>query len=321
VAGGRPLAGDELLFAGLACVCVLLSAWPRALTLAAAAVLLAGWLPAVLDDRVLRRERSFFGTIQVHAFGENGRGRQLLHGTTRHGAQFDVGARPPEPTSYYHRSGPAAMAAEVVRRRGALSAAAVVGLGAGAMACHGAPGERWVFFEVDPEIARIAADPELFSYLRDCPPEPRVRIIDGRLGLARSASASLGLIVLDAFSSDAVPLHLLTRDAVAMYRSRLLPDGILAFHISNRYLDLEVPLGNVARELGLTCAYALDAPVDRRGQFIAGKQYSEWVFMAADEGALGRLADWPRCMTDPSQRTWSDEFADIWSALKWDALD
>ena len=167
VAGDWPLpalAGDELLFAGLACACVLLSAWPRALALAAAAVLLVGWLPAAFDDSVLLRERSFFGTIQVRAFGENGRGRQLLHGTTRHGAQFDVGARPPEPISYYHRSGPAAMAARVLRRRGALPAAAVVGLGAGAMACHGSRGERWIFFEVDPEIARIAADPELFSY-------------------------------------------------------------------------------------------------------------------------------------------------------------
>ena len=324
VAGDWPLpalTGDELLFAGLACGCVLLSRWPRALALAAAAVLLGGWLPAAFDESVLLRERSFFGTIQVRAFGENGRGRELLHGTTRHGAQFDVGARPPEPISYYHRSGPAAMAARVLRRRGALPSAAVVGLGAGAMACHGSRGERWIFFEVDPEIARIAADPELFSFVRDCPPELRIRIVDGRLGLAETASGSLGLIVLDAFSSDAVPLHLLTRDAVAMYRSRLLPGGILAFHISNRYLDLETPLGNIARELGLACAYALDAPVDRRGQFVAGKQYSEWVFMADDKRALGRLADWPRCTTDSSQRTWSDEFGDIWSALEWGALD
>jgi hypothetical protein len=106
-----------------------------------------------------------------------------------------------------------------------------------------------------------------------------------------------------------------------MYRSRLLPGGILAFHISNRYLDLETPLGNVAGELGLACVYALDAPVDRRGHFVVGKQYSEWVLMADDKAALGRLADWPRCMTDGSERTWSDEFAGIWSALEWGAFD
>jgi hypothetical protein len=283
-------------------------------TLAAVGVFVVAWAAGAEPD-VLERHRSFFGVLEVRELPD-GSGRELRHGTTRHGAQLAVGREPPEPITYYHRSGPAGRLPRTVRAAGGLRTAAVVGLGVGSMACHARAGERWDFIDVDPGVERIARDPRHFTFLRDCPGSHRVTIGDGRVVLGRARPTAYDLIVIDAFSSDAIPVHLLTREAVALYATRLRPGGLLALHISNRFVDLEQPLGDVARANGLQCSYILDSPFDRRGRQVRGKSYSEWVVLARTREDLGTFARWSACATDPQARTWTDDYVNLWGAMR-----
>lgn len=267
------------------------------------------------EPGVQERHRSFFGVLEVRELPE-GSGWELRHGTTRHGAQLAVGREPPEPITYYHRSGPAGRLPRTVRAAGRLRTAAVVGLGVGSMACHARAGERWDFIDVDPGVERIARDPRHFTFLRDCPGSHRVTIGDGRVVLGRAGPAAYDLVVIDAFSSDAIPVHLLTREAVALYATRLRPGGLLALHISNRFVDFEQPLGNVARANGLKCAYVLDPPFDRRGRQVRGKSYSEWIVLARTREDLGTFARWSACASDPEARTWTDDYVNLWGAMR-----
>ena len=124
---------------------------------------------------------------------------------------------------------------------------AVVGLGVGSLASYAGPAQRWTFYEIDPAVERIARDPSYFTYLEDCGARCQVMIGDARLSLARARPQQFGLIILDAFSSDAIPIHLLTREAMELYLSRLAPGGVIALHISNLHLSLSPVLGRVAR--------------------------------------------------------------------------
>ena len=134
--------------------------------------------------------------------------------------------------------------------------------------------------------------------------------------LERAGRARYDLVVIDAFNSDAVPVHLLTREAVTMYMSRLRPGGLLGLHISNRFVDLEAPLGNVARATGLHCRYVLDSPFDRSDRQVRGKSYSEWVVLARTRADLGSFARWSPCATDPAARTWTDDYVNLWDAVR-----
>ena len=212
------------------------------------AIVLAAALVPSLAGRVIERDRSFFGIYRVV---QSGSYHELYDGTTLHGAERVGGGRP-DPLTYYSHAGPAgqafaALPAATTRR------AALIGLGAGALACDAPAGADWTFFEIDPVVARIARDPHLFTYLRDCPGRFGIALGDGRQSLARQPPGRFGVVVLDAFASDAIPVHLITRQAIELYLSRLQPGGVLLFHISNRYLDLEPVLGNLARDRGLAC--------------------------------------------------------------------
>jgi hypothetical protein len=318
-----PVVFDDLteLPLSLALVFACLPWWgrPRLRTataaLAAAAVFVAAGGVPLAEPEVLERHRSFFGILEVRALADE-TGRELRHGTTRHGAQLDLGRAPPEPITYYHRSGPAGRLPRTVRATGGLRAAAVVGLGVGSMACHARAGERWDFIDVDPAVERIARDTRHFTFLRDCPGAHRVHIGDGRVLLERADRARYDLVVIDAFNSDAVPVHLLTREAVTMYTSRLRRGGLLGLHISNRFVDLEAPLGNVARATGLHCRYVLDSPFDRSDREVRGKSYSEWVVLARTRADLGSFARWSPCATDPAARTWTDDYVNLWDAVR-----
>jgi spermidine synthase len=142
----------------------------------------------------------------------------------------------------------------------------VVGLGAGALAAYAAPGERWTFFEIDPAVIAIARDPRLFTYLADALRRGAVRVVagDARVSLAAVADGSFDLLVLDAFSSDSIPAHLLTREALALYLRKLAPRGVMAFHISNRTLDLEPVVAAAADALGLLPLVRADGGGDPR---------------------------------------------------------
>jgi spermidine synthase len=192
-----------------------------------------------------------------------------------------------------------------------------IGLGAGALACYARPGERLTFFEIDPEVWRIARDPRLFTYLRDCPAD--VVIGDGRRSLVHEPPGRFGLLVVDAFNSDAIPVHLITRQALGLYLTRVGPHGSVLFHISNRYLRLEPVLGNLARDAGVVCRVARHSPSPAQvGQGIAT---SKWAILARTPADLGRLANDPRwrpCAEDRSARVWTDDYSDLLGAIAWD---
>jgi len=284
---------------------------PLRFALGIAALLATGMLMS--HGQVLLRERSFFGTIRVIR-AEPGPYHQLIHGNTLHGQQSLDPARGREPLTYYHRTGPIGQVFDVYDTRADRLNVAIVGLGTGSLAAYARPGQRWTFYEIDPSVARIANNPAYFTFLRDCRASAwEVVLGDARLRLRAAPEHDYGLIVLDAFSSDAVPVHLLTREAIDLYRSKLAPDGIIAFNISNRYLDLTSVVGALARAQGLVCRVRQDLQLSPDDQRI-GKSSSIWAIMANHEAALGPLAEHPAWVVPRASRreaAWMDDFSSI----------
>ncbi len=265
---------------------------------------------------VLFRGRSFFGAYVVRATGDY---HNLQNGTTLHGAQNLAPAWRRTPITYYHAGGPLGALftqAPSIMRPG--RRVAVVGLGTGSLACWGRPGERWTYYEIDPLVVRVARDPRLFTFLRDCPPTTDVVVGDARLRLADAPPAAYDLIALDAFSSDAIPTHLLTREALALYLSRLAPDGLLAVHISNRYLDLIPVLAELARDARLAGAVGDDVSGAARTNPMVSA--SRWVVLgrrAALLGPLARQRGWGPLPPRGDVGVWTDDFTDVLSIVKW----
>ena len=269
------------------------------------------------NPREMYAERSFFGITRVLASAD-GDYTQLVHGSTLHGMQAHDSARRREPVSYYFRNGPVG---QLIRSReiaGALHRVAVVGLGTGTLACYRQAGEAWTFYEIDPAIRRIALDSRWFTFVRDCAPESKIVLGDARLSLRAAHGDAYDLIILDAYSSDAIPVHLMTREALALYRARLAPGGAIAFHISNLYFDLAPVVAALARDAGMASRRMHDSPVapedDNRGKWA-----SEWVAVARDSVDLGTLlhdARWVADSPPPSTPVWTDDFSSTLSALK-----
>jgi hypothetical protein len=302
---------------GVALGMIVTSRRPIRFALALGAILLAAQVGAVPGEKVLERDRSFFGIYRV-VESEDGRLHELYDGTTLHGSQrMEPGPGGlPEPLTYYSRVGPAGQAIARLPRE-ATRRVAAIGLGAGALACNTAAGSQFTFFEIDPAVARIAREPGHFTYLRDCG-RPPVVLGDGRRSLARHGGAPFGLIALDAFNSDAIPVHLVTREAIELYLSRTVPRGALLLHLSNRYADLEPVLGNLARELSLACRIQRHTPND--AQIDRGYTRSVWALLAREPAHLGPLAAdgrWKRCRDDPSARTWTDDYSNLLGVVDW----
>jgi len=287
---------------------------PLRFGLSVGAIVLAVALASAPDEQELHRERSFFGVYRVTA-AEGGDLHRLMHGNTTHGSQDLSSGNERTPASYYHPGSPigqvlSAMPSSVTAR------AAIIGLGTGSIACYSEPGERWTFYEIDPAVERIARDPRLFTYLRACPGEFDVVIGDARLRLSRAADRRYGLIMADAFSSDAVPVHLITREALALYRSKLREHGIVAFNVSNSYVDLEPVLGNLARDAGMACVAQEDRESGEDG--IPETDASDWVVMARRTRDLGAVASDPRwqdCRRSPGSAPWTDDYSNLLGAL------
>lgn len=286
---------------------------PLRFALSVGTILLTGALLAP-GDPVLYQERSFFGVNRVEA--EPGGFHRLVNGTTTHGGQYRGPGRVLQPTTYYHRTGPIGQFMTTLPRAGRTDRVAVLGLGGGGMACHAREGERWTFYEIDPTVERLARDARLFTALRDCPGHHEVVLGDARLSLASARGGSYGLLVADVFSSDAIPVHLLTREAIRLYRSKLRADGVLALHISNRYLDLEPVSAELARDAGLACLSQAEPQAAARR--VPGKAASHWVLMTARPDRLGAVASDPRwrpCRSEPGAEVWTDDFSNIVEAL------
>jgi hypothetical protein len=269
------------------------------------------------QGQVLHRERSFFGTLSVVRL-EPGPYHQLIHGNTIHGQQSLDPNRRREPLTYYYRTGPIGQVFEVYGQRSSRPTVAVVGLGTGSLAAYAQPGERWTFYEIDPSVVRIASNPAYFTYLHDCRASAHEVVLgDARLRLRDARGHGNDLIVLDAFSSDAIPVHLLTREAIELYRSKLAPDGMMAFHISNRYLDLAAALGALARDEGLVCRVRQDIRVNSDEQRL-GKSASTWAILANRETDLGSLATDPAWISPKVRRNeaaWTDDFSSIFEHM------
>ncbi len=273
-----------------------------------AAILIVGTITS--GAGALYEERSFFGVYRVTGDDQV---HTLVFGDTNHGAQV-LGVQPPEPTTYYHPTGPVGQVFDALPE--ATSRPAVVGLGTGTMACYNRPGQQLTFYEIDPLVESVARNNDLFTYLRDCPGQNDVVLGDARLSLADAPDAEYGIIVADAFSSDAIPVHLITREAVDLYLDKLQSDGVLLMHISNRHLELEPVLGNVAQDAGLVCR----AQYDQENESTPGKFVSHWVMMSREEGALGSMADdarWSSCETNPDSPVWTDDYSNLLSTFVW----
>ena len=190
--------------------------------------------------------------------------------------------------------------------------------GSGTLASYAQPGQRWTFYEIDAAVERIARDPRFFTYLRDCEAEAVDIILgDARQRLQSAPDGAYQLIVLDAFSSDALPVHLLSREAIRLYRAKLAPGGLLLFNLTNRYLDLDPVIGRQAGDAGLVCRICYDLTVSD-DEKRAGKQPSIWAVMAANETDLGSLASdarWQAPRLRPGSAVWTDDYSDLASYL------
>ncbi len=312
-------------------LCFLLVDSPRRFALGLGAVFLGGTFFTGGFGKTLHVERNFFGVTRV-TLSPSGDARQIVHGRTIHGRQFLDAARAAEPLSFYHREGPLGDVFKVFEARAgglqpptaALSKPAdggfkpparsigVIGLGAGSMAAYARTGERWTFYDIDPSVLRIAQDTNFFTFLaRSAAAETRLVEGDARLRLREAADGGYDLLVLDAFSSDAIPVHLITREAVQLYLRKLAPGGMLAFHISNRYLDLEPVLANLAEDLRLV-ALGCDDMSLTEAEFATGREQAHWVVMArAADGLAGfqRRTRWSSLEGNLRVGVWTDDFS------------
>jgi hypothetical protein len=283
-----------------------------------AGILAAGVLASSGRSPVLYAERNFFGVH--HVTEENGGAyRVFRHGTTIHGAQAQAPALRAEPLTYFSREGPLGKAFDVLPTGATGRQVAVIGLGAGSMSAYARAGEHWTYYEIDPAVERIARDPRLFTFLRDCPAELSVVLGDARLSLETAREAEYDIIALDAFSSDVIPVHLLTREAFALYLSRLSPDGVLLLHLSNRYLDLVEVVAAIANDAGLVGRFH---PADP----ISSKQVGEWIVPSTWAVISRKLEPLRGLAQDPHWvpldqgghvRPWSDDFSNLWSVFNW----
>jgi hypothetical protein len=272
---------------------------------AALVVALATAPPALLT------ERTFYGIYRVV---EPGPGRHVLYsGTTIHGMQVLTPDGATEPRSYYYRGGPLGQVMTALLADARPVRIGAVGLGTGAVAAYGRRGDRIEFIEIDPAVVAIARDPRLFTYLSDSKASVEVVVADGRLALERTPPASFDVLVLDAFSSDAVPVHLLTTEAFATSMAAIRPGGVIAVHVSNRYLDLEPVVAAAARDLGFVAITGLDVePITTEGA-----DASEWVIVARSYAEVADLTsgiDW-RTARDLGRAAWTDRSSDLLGAL------
>ena|SRR5436190_1515229 len=289
---------------------------PRRFAGCVAALLVSGTLVQSPFGRAVYAERTFFGVYRVRV-DEQLHYRFMFHGPTLHGMQSSLPERRRVSLSYFHPSGPIGQVFAGAPQATAAREIGVVGLGVGSLASYVRADQRWTFFEIDPAVERVARDSRYFTYLEDCGARCTVAIGDARVSLGRSRPQQFGMIILDAFSSDAIPIHLLTREALALYLARLAPGGIIALHISNLHLSLSPVLGRLAADQGLVALWQREAAT--AGSFTDGKFPSEWMVLArdrADFGALGSDPRWKPPVVAETTPLWTDDFSNILSVLR-----
>ena len=291
--------------------------WKIFATVVVALVLLRAY-PS--DDGRVETVRSFFGVHKI-VVTPNGQYHVLMHGTTIHGAerfQNDDGTPVtgrPEPITYYHRDGGIGQAISAIRaRKGAPLRVAVIGLGAGTLTCASEPGEDWKFFEIDQSMVDTAKDPKYFTYIQSCEPNLNPVIGDARLTFAREPSGTYDMIIVDAYSSDAIPIHLATEEAMEIYKDKLAPHGAVVMHVSNRHLELESVVVGIAEANDLkSWVYSEDS--GRDNEYIFSTSVVVSAREEADVGALAASDKWTLTEAEETQRVWTDDYSNILGAV------
>jgi len=272
------------------------------------------------DDGRVETVRSFFGVHKI-VVTPHGDYHVLMHGTTIHGAekfQNDNGTPitgRPEPITYYHKDGGIGQAIAAVReRKGAPLRVAVIGLGAGTLTCASEPGESWKFFEIDQSMVDTARDPKYFTYIQNCEPDLKPVIGDARLTFAKEPDGIYDLIIVDAYSSDAIPIHLATQEAMAIYKSKLAPQGAVMMHVSNRHLELSSVVVGIAEANDLkSWVYSEDS--GRDNEYIFSTSVVVSAREEADVGGLASSEQWELEEADEKQRVWTDDYSNVLGAV------
>src|SRR5712672_623543 len=291
--------------------------WKIFATVAVALVLVRAY-PS--DDGRVETVRSFFGVHKI-VVTPNGQYHVLMHGTTIHGAekfQNDDGtpvSGRPEPITYYHKDGGIGQAIAAIReRKGAPLRVAVIGLGSGTLTCASEPGEDWKFFEIDQSMVDTAKDPKYFTFIQNCEPNLKPVIGDARLTFAREPNGIYDLIIVDAYSSDAIPIHLATEEAMKIYKDKLAPQGAVVMHVSNRHLELSSVVVGIAEANDLkSWVYSEDS--NRDSEYIFATSV---VVSAREETDVGKLASseqWALTEADENQRVWTDDYSNVLGAV------
>jgi SAM-dependent methyltransferase len=301
--------------------------WAFVPVLALLMIGVGGW-DTIQESFTGARVRSYFGVYTVTDYPASNQ-RRLAHGTTLHGLQRTDAAHRRDPTTYYgHQSGVGLTLDKAEALAGPNASVGIVGLGAGTLACYRKPGQRWTIFEIDPVMVDIARDPAKFTFLSDCAGDTPIVIGDARLQLAQQPAGRFDIIVIDAFSSDAIPLHLLTREAIGIYARAMKPDGILLIHISNRFFGLEPVLAAEAKARGWTSAIRMDpGPIGDEYGDLTG---SNWVALTATPQRMQQLTGgirprkdsrdldtWVPLEARPNFERWTDDYASTLPVLLW----
>jgi hypothetical protein len=290
------------------------------LLIAICALTFSGWLQMNFSFTREFQQRSFFGVYRVGVSKTEGV-RFISHGTTVHGAQSIVPAYRHVPQTYYV---PESGIGRVMASSNAKTVG-IVGLGSGALACYAKPGQQWSFYEIDPLVVQIAQNRKLFTYLSDCTPKAEMIVGDARLKLKEIAPGSYDMLVIDAFSSDSIPLHLITANAFDLYRSRLSKNGVLMVHVSNRYMDLLPVIGNIAQAQGWQAWTYKNLTAGEKKQYGMYGTPSIWIMLTQKAGnappSLSEVqrkdAGWTPLGPDSSSKLWTDNYANTLSVLKW----
>lgn len=288
---------------------------PVRYAVALAGVLLVGMTFGSLSGNMVFKERNFFGVLKVRRDSTE-KYLVLQSGSTIHGAEsIEPGAKG-APLTYYHPTGPCG---DVLGAPNGARRVGVIGLGVGSLAAYARPGDAWTFFELNPADVEIAK--KYFSYLSAIPAgvKTEIEVGDARLRVRDGAAARFDILVLDAFSSDAIPLHLVTREALAIYRRSLVPGGLLLAHISNRHVRLSPVFAKLAEDAGWRAIGRNDQELTD-AQEDAMKTRSHWVVLAASEEPLLALAkkgeQWKMLAVGAGQPVWTDDFANVLGAMR-----
>ena len=296
---------------------------PRRFALGLLGLLAAGTFYTGAIGATLVSTRNFFGVVRVIR-DPTGAFVQIVDGNTIHGRQRTDPAHRDDPSGYYTRGGPLGDIFEELRAEHGVdgpASIAIIGLGAGGMAAYAGPVDQWTYYEINPAVVQIASNPAYFTYLRDAfAGGARLQIVvgDARLRLEDAQDASYDMLLVDAFSSDGIPAHLITREAILLYEKKLVPHGLLVFHISNRYLELAPVLANIATDVGLTGFLRRDADAGPTAVEI-GWTPSEWAVLVRRPDAPTVLTGDARWKRFPVTRRppWTDDFSDLLGAYRW----